>query len=192
MSQETLVSLEDLKVRLRIGEDAFVDEDNLTQALVSAEEYVAGIIKTELREGQHTDVFFVSAHDTLFDNATIQLHTTVGFLKDVTVHRHDKLNSDKFPAEPTLVSKEKGVITLPFQKDTFYTVTYSAGFNPSDALPSWLTNAILLATEVVYNLPSNGREARGTTSAPKQLEATLLNRIRLNTQAVKALNYAKS
>lgn len=190
---EPLVDVELLKIRLLIGEDGFVDTDNLKQALFSSEQLISGLLRTDLRKITATEVFYVTNTDLVLDGTQVQLQTRNGFIGSITITQSSKLHSGVGAAITTyLADTEKGVITIPFS-DTqgYFTVEYSSGFEPTDTLPEWLTNLILLGTEVVFNMPSNGKEDRGTSSSPKQIDAIVAEHSRLANRAVRGLSYVK-
>lgn len=190
---EPLVDIELLKVRLLIGEDGLVDTDNLKQALFSSEQLISGLLRTDLRKITATEVFYVDKTDLVLDGTQIQLQTKNGFISDLVLTQQQRLHSSISTQKTEyLVDVDKGVLTIPFS-DTqgYFTLQYTSGFEPTDDLPEWLVNLILLGTEVVYNLPSNGKEDRGSNSSSKQIDAIIAEHSRLANRAVRGLSYVK-
>lgn len=189
-----LVSIELLKIRLLIGEDGFYEVDNLKQALLGSEQLIGSRLKTNLRKKTISEVFYVEKSNRVLDGENVQIQTRHGFIKEVTVTKHRKaISADALAVEGILIDQEKGVITIPFVEDQmFYTVTYTSGFEPTDELPEWLTNLILLGTEIVYNLPSNGKEARGSSSSAVQIDSLVIEHSRLANRAVRSFSYAEN
>jgi len=189
---EPLVDIELLKTRLLIGEDGLVDTDNLKQALFSSEQLISSLLRTDLRKIEATEVFYVVRSDLVLDGTQVQLQTRNGFIGEIEITQTQRLHAQNGKTVSTyLADTEKGILTIPFDdQQGYFTVTYKSGFEPTDELPEWLTNLILLGTEVVYNMPSNGKEDRGTSSSREQIDAIVAEHSRLANRAVKGISYA--
>lgn len=187
-----LLTMESVKAHLQITAESIYDVDILSRASLNAEEFLGNRLRTPLRYGTHTEIFFVTPRDSLFDGHTVQLQTHAGFLKDVTVARHARLGAPQINHDYTVVDKEGGVITLePPKHDCFFTVAYTAGFNVGDELPLWLETALLTSLGIVYNTPSNGVEARGSSNTTLLLDNNILDKIRVNGSTIKAISYVR-
>lgn len=190
---EPLVPVELLKTRLLIGEDALVDTDNLKQALISAEQLIAGLLRTDIRKKTAAETFYVDKTDLVLDGTQVQLQTRNGFISNVQIQYKPFISAGAGTEDidTFLTDVDKGVLTVPFSKSQgYFSVIYTSGYDPTEELPEWLVNLILLGTEIVYNLPSNGKEDRGTSSSREQIDAIISEHNRLANRAVKGLSYA--
>lgn len=192
-NREPLLDMEDVKAHMQITPDSMYDIDVLKRASLNAEEFLGNRLRTPLRLGTHTEVFFVSPRDLQFDGHTVQLQTHAGFIKDLTVHYHTRLGGEKTLFEPAVVDKEGGVLTLePSKAGGFFTVSYTAGFEAGNELPLWLETALLTSLGIVYNMPSNGVEARGSSNTTLLLDNNILDKIRVNGTTIKAVSYVRN
>lgn len=192
MTYEPLLDMDDVKAHLQITPDSMYDIDILKRASLNAEEFLGNRLRTPLRLGTYTEVFFVSPRDLQFDGHTAQLQTHAGFLKDVTIKTHVSLDGEQTDVAPALLDKERGIITLNSSRNGgFFTVTYTAGFEAGGDLPLWLETALLTSLGIVYNMPSNGVEARGSNNTTLLLDNNILDKIRVNSATIKAFSYVR-
>lgn len=194
MAERTpILDMDVVKAHLQITHDSMYDIDILTRACLNAEEFLGKRLRTPLREGSYQETFFTNRKDCVFDLKTLQLQTHAGFLRDVKVERHTALQSDKVEVQATLVDKEAGILTLEAHNpESFFTVTYTAGYKAGDELPIWLETALLISLSIVYNMPSNGVEARGSDNSTTLLDNNILDKIRVNGLTVKAISHVRN
>lgn len=179
-----IVTVEDVKTRMGLPDNLLEADDAIESALISAEEYISGVMDTALQyRAGRVDVFY-----TTKDN----FPATPGDMFRLRLRQANVVDGSVAITAGTLISEvsavdsslyrvdlERGIIMLSTTLvNNYVEVTYNAGFQDGDIIPDWLREATLAYIPGVLNamqITNRDEEYTATLKEAKRLASGILD-----------------
>lgn len=152
-----LITVDDVKTRMGLPSELLDADDSIESAIAAATEYIVSILDSPLiREADRSDTFF-TANDQFpnypGDLLRLRLRQMNVDGNTVSVSSGDGMNSvTAMSSSEFSVDLAKGVVYVPkTYVDTYFTVTYTAGYDNPDDVPMWLKDSILAYVPGILN-----------------------------------------
>lgn len=178
-----IVTVEEVKTRMGLPDELLEADDAIESALVSAEEYISGVLDTSLQyETGRVDVFFTTKDNfPATPGAMFRLRLRQANVEDGSVVvKAGTLISDLSAVDASLyrVDLLRGVVMVSTELvDQYVEVTYNAGYQDTDIIPDWLREATLAYIPGVLNtmqVTNRDDEYKATLNQSKLLASGIL------------------
>lgn len=179
-----IVSVEDVKTRMGLPDHLLEADDAIESALISAEEYISGVLDTSLQYATGlSDVFFTTKDNfPASPGAMFRLRLRQALVESGSVVvQAGTVLGDTATVDPSKyrVDLERGIVMLSTEYVAYYVeVTYNAGYQENATIPPWLREATLAYIPGVLNamqITNRDDEYKATLAEAKKLASGILD-----------------